>query len=122
MDKQELYSIEDKLIDDVDRIRANQAQYVAGMEEGITMAIKAIRGFLNQEQQSGVDISTNAGGESAGTDTTDPVYAAGGCRCRDCVYYAHYGYGVGDCERESVQYLNVSDTDFCSFGKEREDN
>ena len=116
MDKSELYSLEDKLIDDVDRIRANQAQYVAGMEEGITMAINAMRAALTEELMSGVDISTNAGGKSAGTDTIDPVYAAGGCRCRDCVYYAHYGYGVGDCERESVQYLNVSDTDFCSLG------
>ena len=122
MDKSELYSLEDKLIDDVDRIRANQAQYVAGMEEGITMAINAMRAALTEELMSGVDISTNAGGKSAGTDITDLVHIAGGCYCMECKFYAPAGYGVGDCNRESVQYLNVSDTDFCSFGKEREDN
>ena len=118
MNKQELYSIEDKLINDVDRIRANQAQYVDGMEEGITMAIKAIRYALTQEQQSGLTANTNTGGksESAGTDITDPVHAAGGCYCRECKFHAPAGGGVGDCERGDVLYLNVSDTDFCSLG------
>lgn len=106
--KQKLYRIEDKLANDAKRMRAEQVQFAAGVEKGIDMTIRAIRDALNQEQQSVVNI--------------DPVHAAGGCYCRECKFYAPAGGGVGDCERESVQYLNVSDTDFCSLGKERDDD
>lgn len=53
------------------------------------------------------------------TTYLDPVHAAGGCYCKECKYYAPAGGGVGDCNRESVQYLNVGDDDFCSFGERR---
>ena len=51
----------------------------------------------------------------------DPVHAAGACYCKECKYYSPITDIVGDCIRESVMYLNVSEKSFCSYGERTEE-
>ena len=41
--------------------------------------------------------------------------------CGECKYHAEDGWGYGNCERPSVDYLRTADNDFCSYGERRAD-
>lgn len=41
-------------------------------------------------------------------------------RCRECKHYDEDGWGYGNCQRPSVDYLRMADEDFCSKGERRE--
>ena len=54
--------------------------------------------------------------------TIDPVHAAGGCYCKECIYYKPYefpesGRIIYQCYNSSASYLEESKPDdFCSKG------
>lgn len=56
--------------------------------------------------------------------TIDPVHAAGGCYCRECMYAEHLLNGAGKryelCKYEDVDGVRCPD-DFCSVGEREED-
>ena len=57
-------------------------------------------------------------------ETVDPVHAAGGCYCRECMYAEHLLNGAGKryelCKYEDVDGVRCPD-DFCSVGEREED-
>ena len=56
--------------------------------------------------------------------TVDPIHAAGGCYCRECMYAEHLLNGAGKryelCKYEDVDGVRCPD-DFCSVGEREED-
>ena len=40
-------------------------------------------------------------------------------RCEECRYHDEDGWGYGNCQRPSVDYLRTADEDFCSYGERR---
>ena len=54
--------------------------------------------------------------------TEDPVHAAGGCYCRECMYAEHLLNGAGKryelCKYEDEDSIRLPD-DFCSLGKRK---
>ena len=54
--------------------------------------------------------------------TEDPVHAAGGCYCRECMYAEHLLNGAGKryelCKYEDEDSIRLPD-DFCSRGKRK---
>ena len=42
-------------------------------------------------------------------------------RCGECKHYDEDGWGYGNCQRSSVDYLRTADEDFCSYGERRTD-
>lgn len=54
----------------------------------------------------------------------DPIHAAGGCYCRECMYAEHLLNGAGKryelCKYEDVDGVRCPD-DFCSVGEREED-
>lgn len=54
--------------------------------------------------------------------TIDPVHAAGGCYCRECMYAEHLLNGAGKryelCKYEDVDGVRWPD-DFCSLGQRK---
>ena len=56
------------------------------------------------------------------TPTIDPVYAAGGCYCRECTYAEHLLNGAGKryehCKYEDEDSIRLPD-DFCSLGQRK---
>lgn len=57
--------------------------------------------------------------------TIDPVHAAGGCYCRECMYAEHLLNGAGKryelCKYEDEDSIRLPD-DFCSVGEREEDD
>ena len=55
--------------------------------------------------------------------TIDPVHAAGGCYCRECIYAEHLLNGAGKpyelCKYEDEDSIRFQD-EFCSRGQRRE--
>ena len=55
----------------------------------------------------------------------DPVHAAGGCYCRECMYAEHLLNGAGKryelCKYEAEDSIRLPD-DFCSVGEREEDD
>ena len=55
----------------------------------------------------------------------DPIHAAGGCYCRECMYAEHLLNGAGKryelCKYEDVDGVRWPD-DFCSVGEREEDD
>ena len=43
-------------------------------------------------------------------------------RCKDCKWYSEDGWGYGNCERKSVDYLRMSANDFCSKGERKDES
>lgn len=41
--------------------------------------------------------------------------------CGECKYHDEDGWGYGNCQRPSVDYLRTADDDFCSYGERRAD-
>ena len=54
--------------------------------------------------------------------TEDPVHAAGGCYCRECMYAEHLLNGAGKryelCKYEDEDSIRLPD-DFCSLGERK---
>ena len=54
--------------------------------------------------------------------TIDPVHAAGGCYCRECMYAEHLLNGAGKryelCKYEDEDSIRLPD-DFCSLGQRK---
>lgn len=42
-------------------------------------------------------------------------------RCGECKHHDEDGWGYGNCQRPSVDYLRTADEDFCSYGERRAD-
>ena len=40
-------------------------------------------------------------------------------RCGECKHHDEDGWGYGNCQRPSVDYLRTADEDFCSYGERR---
>lgn len=40
-------------------------------------------------------------------------------RCKDCKHYLEDGWGYGNCGRPNVDYLRMSEHDYCSKGEKR---
>lgn len=51
MNKNDLWDIDNRLAEKVNRLRAEQAEYASGVERGIDMAVRAVRDFLNKEAE-----------------------------------------------------------------------
>lgn len=41
--------------------------------------------------------------------------------CGECIHHDDDGWGYGNCQRPSVDYLRTADNDFCSYGERRSD-
>ena len=53
------------------------------------------------------------GGECEKTDC--PLIEIDLVRCGECKYHDEDGWGYGNCQRPSVDYLRTADEDFCSY-------
>ena len=53
--------------------------------------------------------------------TIDPVHAAGGCHCRECKYFTPWNYREYYCANDKGLHQIVTDKQFCSEGKPKED-
>lgn len=42
-------------------------------------------------------------------------------RCGECKHHDEDGWGYGNCQRPSVDYLRTADEDYCSYGERRAD-
>lgn len=42
-------------------------------------------------------------------------------RCEECKHHDEDGWGYGNCQRPSVDYLRTADEDFCSYRERRAD-
>lgn len=74
MNKNHLYDIETELYRKLDNLKAEQAQYTAGVERGIDMTVSAIRRGIDKESQQscGDCIYCNFESSDVGADFPEP--------------------------------------------------
>lgn len=51
MTKKELYELEKEVYKNIDHIKREQAEYVAGVEYGMHLMFNAVRNYLTNEEQ-----------------------------------------------------------------------
>ena len=51
MTRNELYELEGKVVQNIDRIKAEQAEYINGVEKGIDLMFRAVRDVLAKEEE-----------------------------------------------------------------------
>lgn len=56
------------------------------------------------------------------SQSVDPVHAAGGCYCRECVYYIKTIDGLSYCTNYDEGLVLMNDNNFCGCGKLKEAN
>lgn len=59
--------------------------------------------------------------ELAESQSVDPVHVAGGCYCRECVYYIKGADGLSYCANYEDLLICMNDNNFCGYGKLKEE-
>lgn len=80
------------------------------LEESMNMAIEDTPLYIQATVAQYIDCAP----------TIDPIHAAGGCYCRECVKFSRYTKtdpNFGICKRHNSE---VGENDFCSYGKPEE--